>query len=182
MNTDQSVPRIAVSTDGDVLVIQGQGIPVLFIPQPYVPELLGTPSTATAAVITDVGAAAIETVLAAGATYQSSTTIDGASIVSVTLLFTLPNALVVAYSNDDALLAASREQLKALGIDLLVSDRSIEWLRRHTRLVGEIVARVPSVPPQLTRLSQFESARLADLVRPALAAPSSSDTQAEIQP
>ena len=165
MNKQPSQTHVAVSKDGDILIIQGSGIPILFVPRTHVSALLETPETASAIIITDVGAAAIETMLAGNAVFEATTQENASSeIKSVILRFRLPNGLVVAYATDDAL-PSCRASLRALGIDIAVTDTALNWAREHAQLVGDVIARMPTVPPQITGLAQFEPHRLAEIVR-----------------
>ncbi len=168
MSTDTSKPRVAVSNDGDVLIIQGPGIPVLFIPRAHVAALLTSPAAAVALIVTDIGAAAIETVLAANATFEASTIIaTSGAIESVTLKFLLPNGLLVAYTTDEDL-ASDRERTKALGLAFVVTNTSVDWDRKHARLLGSLIAKVPTMPPQITGFHQLAHQYLSQLVREAL--------------
>jgi hypothetical protein len=169
MNKPQTVKYVAISNDGDVLIIQEPGCPVLFFARSQVPALLSIPETANALVVVDVGAAAIETVIAAKATFEATTVENESSvIVSAVLRFRLPNGLLVAYVTDEAL-ANNCERLKALGIDLAVTDVSVNWDRTQAPLIGNIISCLPQVPPQVVGLHQFNGQHLAQLVRDALA-------------
>ncbi len=168
MSIDNYKPRVAVTNDGDVL-IQGSGIPVLFIPRTHVPDLLAASEKTVAVIITDVGAAAIETVLAANATVKATTIMNATgAIESVTLKFLLPNGLVVAYTTDDNL-ASDRERIKALGIDLIVTDTTVDWSRHHAPFLGSVIAKIPTVPPQIAGFHQLGQQYLSEFVRDALA-------------
>jgi hypothetical protein len=167
MKNIQSKTHVAISKEGDVL-IQGPGCPVLFFARSQVPALLSTPETATALVIVDVGAAAVETVLAAGADFEATIVENESSVISSAVLkFRLPNGLVVGYITDEAI-ANSRERLAQLGVDLAVTDNSVNWERQQATLIGEIISSVPKVPPQVAGLHRFNAQRLAQLVRDAL--------------
>lgn len=170
MISPYSQPRVAVSNDGDILIIQGSPNPIIFFPRTHVADLLEGLARATAVIICDVGAAAIETFLAAEASFQATTRISAtAEVESVTIQLTLPNGLVCAWTSDDAL-AANETRLKALGIDLAVTDTVVNWHGQHAELIGEVTSNVPSVPPQFVCLQQIQSNRLAELVRDAISA------------
>jgi hypothetical protein len=163
MDKSQSEERVVITDDKDALVLRGSNDPILFIAATHVASL-ASPERVPALFITDVGAAAIRSVIAADATIKSSVklTPDGA-IAAATLLCMLPNGLVVAYTTDEAL-AADRHTIKSLGIDLLVTDSSVDWPRRHTALVSAIVGNTAAVPPQVTSLRDFDWHEIARVV------------------
>jgi hypothetical protein len=168
MTNQPTKPHVALSKDGDVLIIQGPGIPVLFISRAYVPALLKAPESATAILISDFGAAAIETMLAGNASFEATTVESSPGVIqSAILQFKLQNGLVVAYTTDD-ILASSRGALNALGIDFAVTDTAIEWDRKYAQLVGEVICHLPTIPPQIAGLHQFDPHCLANLVRDAI--------------
>lgn len=168
MKDIQSKTHVAVSKEGDVLILEpGSNSPVLFLAQNQVPALLSAPETASALVIVDVGAAAIATVLAAGAAFEATIVeTESSAIASAVLKFRLPNGLVVAYVSDEAV-ANSHERLKALGVDLAVTDGSVNWDRQQAKLIGEIISSVPKMPAQIAGLYQLNAQHLAQLVREA---------------
>jgi hypothetical protein len=170
MKNIQSKTRVAVSKEGDVLILEpGSNSPVLFFAQSQVPALLFTPETASALVIIDVGAAAIATVLAAGAAFEAKIVeTESSAIASAVLKFRLPNGLVVAYVSDEAV-ANSCEQLKELGVDLAVTGNSVNWDRQQAKLIGEIISSIPKMPAQVAGLHQLNAQHLAQLVREAFA-------------
>lgn len=166
MESSVSKPRAVISTNGDVIITTGSST-ILFVPRTHVPDLLEARPQSTAIFIDDVGAAAVATFLAAGATFDAATTQSSpGEIESVTIRFSLPNGLVCIWTSDDAL-AANRSRLKSLGIDLAVTNTSINWERKHAGLIGEMIAAVPRTLPQLISLQHLDRARLAKLVRDA---------------
>ena len=164
---DSSVinPRAVVSTNGDVLIVPGSAGPILFIPRTHVGDLLEGRPRAAAVLIDNIGAAAVATFLAAGAMFDAAATHAGSGeIESVTIRFTLPNGLVCVWTTDDAL-ADDRARLKSLGIQLAVTNSSVNWERKHAGLIGEVISAVAPVPPQFASLQQFNPEQLTKLVR-----------------
>ena len=134
------------------------------------PALQSKPESANALVITDVGAAAIETMVAAQATFEATTLEnDSLIILSAVLKFRLPNGLVVAYVTDDKL-AENRTARQLLGIDLAVTDYSLTWNRTHVEFIGSVVANMAKHPIQLGTLGSYAPAHISELVRQALEA------------
>lgn len=167
MDSPASQPRAVVSNDGDVLIIPGSASPILFIPRSHVRDLLEARPQSAAILIDDVGAAAVATFLAAGATFDAATNHTASDeIESVTIRFTLPNGLVCIWTSDEAV-ADNRSRLKSLGIDLAVTNTAINWERKHAGLIGEMISAVPQALPQLVSLRHFDPATLAKLVRDA---------------
>lgn len=168
MYCSTSQPQVAASKGGDLLILQGPAQPALFVPHAQVTSLLENPESVTAIMIVDVGVAAVRTVLAAGANFDATVIYDEMHrIRSVTLRFSLPNGLVVGYTTDDAL-AADSDKLRQLGIDLVVTDTAIDWQRRHTKLVGQVIAAVSAEPVQVVGISTAAHRQLVPLIRAAV--------------
>ena len=167
MKTKQTETRIVVSDDRDV-IIQGSAQTVLFLASAQTAAFMQQPATTPIMLITDLGAAAIQTMLAAEAKF-SAQTIDSVptGIPSFVLRFRLPNGLVVAYTTDEVL-AADPSRLTKLGVDLTVTDAAIDWRRQHAPLIAGVIANIPPTAPQLIQLEHFDAHRLAALVRDAL--------------
>jgi len=160
--------QVAVSIDGDLLIIQGPVQPALFIPRRFVESFLDDPSTSPAVLIVDVGLAAIRAVLAAEATFDADTRIsETGQIQSVTLRFRMQKNLVVGFTTDEAL-AADSARIQVLGIDLIVTNEAIDWQRQHTAFVGQVIGSGATVPPQLTRAVPAHSKELQTQVSQAL--------------
>ena len=141
--------QVAISTDGDLLIIQGPTQPALFVPRQFVEAFLTDPATSPAVLIVDVGLAAIRAVVAAKATFDAATHLSDAGLIqSVTLRFRLPNGLVVGFTTDEVL-ASDPARITALGIDLIVTNEAIDWQRQHTAFIGHVIGSVATVPPQL---------------------------------
>ena len=151
MYSSISHPQVAISTDGDLLIIQGPAQPALFIPRRFAESFLADPSASPAVLIVDVGLAAIRVVLSAEARFDADTRIsETGQIQSVTLRFRMPNNLVVGFTTDEVL-ASDSARIQALGIDLIVTNEAIDWQRKHTAFVGQVIGSVATVPPQLGR-------------------------------
>ncbi len=168
MDSSVSNPRAVISSNNDVLIIPGfAASPILFVPRNHVPDLLEARPHSAAVLIDDVGAAAVATFLAAGATFDAATNYaTSGEIDSATIRFSLPNGLVCIWTSDETL-AENRSRLKSLGIDLAVTNSSVTWERRHARLIGEMISNVSSVPPQYISLLHLDPELLAQLVREA---------------
>lgn len=161
-------PSVAVSTNGDLLIIQGPAQPALFVSHAQVATLLEHPDRATATMIVDVGVAAIRTVLATGATFDAIVDREESGCIrSVTLRFSLPNGLTVGYTNDDGL-ATDSDRLRGLGIDLVVTDSAIDWQRQHTQFVGQVISAVSTTPTQVVGFSPVAHRELAPIICEAL--------------
>jgi hypothetical protein len=168
MQKNLSIPHVSVSKTGDVL-IQGTGNRVLFFPQAQVAKLLESPELATAILITDVGAAAIATLLAGNASFDVMTlTTAQSTIESVVLRFVLPNGLTVAYTTDEDVFN-HRTELQAQGVDLIVTANEVDWNRRHAPFLGEVISNMSPTLPQIAMLQYFDPKYLAELVSEALA-------------
>ena len=151
MHCPSSQPQVAVSKGGDLLVLQGSAHPALFIPRQFAESFLADPSASPAVLIVDVGLAAIRVVLSAEARFDADTRIsETGQIQSVTLRFRMPNNLVVGFTTDEVL-ASDSARIQALGIDLIVTNEAIDWQRKHTAFVGQVIGSVATVPPQLGR-------------------------------
>lgn len=174
MKENLSNPHVAFSTEGDVLIVQGPGSPVLFFPRSQVPVLQSKPESANALVVSDVGSAAIAAMLSARAKFNASVAETGAVITDAVFTFTLHNRMVGVYSTDPNY-AETQEQRQRLGIDVLVTDTSLKWDRENVEIVGAVVSHFPQVPTQLFTLGCYAPAYLAEVVRQAM------DEQARIQ-
>lgn len=153
--------QIAVSKDGDLLVIQGSAKPALFVPRPLAESFQRDFSPTNAVLILDVGLAAVRTALAANASFVAHTqySADG-SIEAATLRFRFPNGLVLGYTTDETL-ASDTSRLRDLGIDLVVTNDTIDWQRRHSLLIGQVISAVAPVPPQVVEFTSGELAAVS---------------------
>jgi len=88
-------PRIAVSQDGDVLIIQGPAQPVLFISRLTLPAFLSWPEETAIEKIDGVGASTIVACLEARAHFTV------ASERPLALRFELRNGLTVLYASEE---------------------------------------------------------------------------------
>ena len=163
-----SKPTIAVSKDGDIIIIQAPEYPALFFARSQVDLLLKAPASASALAIKGISAAAVAAIVEASASFEVCAVSPARTATrSVTLRFQTSNGLIVVYTTD-ADLAADRARIASLGADIVATDTFLA--RRTPRAIDlEIVAWAPKAQFPTGSLELFDRAHLAKLVRETLA-------------
>ena len=160
MQTADTYPRIAVSKDGDALIIEGPAQPVLFVSNQILASFLNSPVATLPAEIDGVGAAAVNACLEAQAGFEAL------AASPPRLLFTFGNGLRVLYFEDLSDFNRPTGSARS-SIDIIVTPRGAQLT--GSRAVSQLDLRSLASPPEGERRSQDSYVwAVTQLVRAAL--------------